>query len=257
MTITAVAETINAQSAPVMNFDRRLEWGKAFAAMRRLIADKEDTAQVFEIMRALTGRSVAWGYGRLLREPQGGRMAFERVELADRLSDDVWLDSFADGTVGAAYRHFVRSENLSAQGLVLESRRTRPEIDAPHPMAWYSRRLRDIHDIWHVLTGYGRDALGEACVVSFSYPQTRSFGFGFIGWGAARAIQKENRSVPARRAVLEAYRNGRRARWLPGQDYEALFSEPLDAARARLNIARHVHYDAVPIGVRRALKLAA
>ena len=30
---------------------------RAFKAVRRLIADKEDTAQVFEIMRALSGRS--------------------------------------------------------------------------------------------------------------------------------------------------------------------------------------------------------
>jgi len=31
----------------------RLQWGAAFKALRRRFADKEDTAQVFEIMRAL------------------------------------------------------------------------------------------------------------------------------------------------------------------------------------------------------------
>ena len=36
----------------------RMEWGKAFNAFRKLMADKEDTAQVFEIMRALNGRAI-------------------------------------------------------------------------------------------------------------------------------------------------------------------------------------------------------
>ena len=50
----------------------RLQWGAALKALRRLLADKDDTVQVFEIMRALNGRSSAWGYHRLL-ETQIGR----------------------------------------------------------------------------------------------------------------------------------------------------------------------------------------
>ena len=33
-----------------------LQWGAALKALRRLLRDKEDTVQVFEIMRALNGR---------------------------------------------------------------------------------------------------------------------------------------------------------------------------------------------------------
>ena len=124
-------------------------------------------------------------------------------------------------------------------------------------MVWYSRRLRDAHDVWHVLTGYGTDALGEACVVAFSYAQTGNTGFAVIGWGAAREVQREKRSVPARKAVLQAWLNGRRARWLPALDHESLFAEPLEDARARLGLRRPTVYDAVPVEVRQALKLRA
>ena len=48
------------------------------------------------------------------------------------------------------------------------------------------------------------------------------------------------------KAVWQAYRNGRRAAWLPGQDFVTLLDEPLEAARARLNIARPTEYLAVP-----------
>lgn len=227
----------------------------AFLAFRKLARNKEDTSQVFEIMRALSGRSIGRGYNRMLRTLEGGRQAFLREELAHKLDDPVWLSQFAPGTVGAAYRVFREARGFTAEGLADEARKVAPLVDAQHPVIWYSRRIRDIHDIWHVLTGYGTDALGEACVVSFSYAQTRNLGFAFIGWGAAREIQREVRSVPARRAVWQAYRNGKAARWLPALDYEVLFGQPLEEVRARLNIRPADVYQAVPAEVRAGLKL--
>ena len=234
---------------------QRLEPIKAFRAFRKLVRNKEDTSQVFEIMRALSGRSIGRGYNRMLKTMEGGRQAFLREELAHRLDDPVWLARFEPGTVGAAYRDFREPRGFTAEGLADEARKVAPLVDAQHPVLWYSRRIRDVHDVWHVLTGYGTDALGEACVVSFSYAQTRNLGFAFIGWGAAREIQREARSIPARRAVWQAYRNGRAARWLPGLDYEALFAQPLEAVRARLNIRPATVYQAVPAEVRAGLKL--
>lgn len=227
----------------------------ALKAFRRLIRDKEDTVQVFRIMQALSGRSVSRGYQRMLSTMEGGRQAFLRPELAHKLDDPVWLARFQPGTVGATYRAFREARGFTADGLAEVEREVVPFIDAPHPVVWYSRRLRDIHDVWHVLTGYQTDALGEACVVAFSYGQTRNLGFAFIGWGAAREIQRENRSVPARGAVWQAWRNGRAARWLPALDYEALFAEPLETARIRLNIRPPTAYESVPTEVRSALKL--
>ena len=170
-------------AAPAMR-DRnafRLQPLRAAKALRKLIADKEDTAQVFEIMRALSGDTIVRGYKRLLSTPQGGRIAYQREEFCERLSDTTWLNTFGPGTVGEAYRNFIAPRGLSAEGLAEESRKTAEgEIDAPHPFAWYGRRMRDVHDVWHVLTGYSTDGLGEACVVAFSYSQTRSLGFALI-----------------------------------------------------------------------------
>ena len=127
----------------------RMEWGKAFAAFRKLMADKEDTVQVFEIMRALAGKSTPDGYRKLIATPKGGRIAYDRVELAERLMDRKWLASFAPGTVGATYAEFTARENLSAEGLAEESRKgiEAQAIDMRHPEAWYGRRIRDVHDL--------------------------------------------------------------------------------------------------------------
>src|SRR5271170_2105081 len=111
----AMTEALTSSSAELVR--PRRQWGAAVKALRRLLSDKEDTGQVFEIMAALNGDSTARNYQRLLQTPGGGRLAWEHVELAPRLMDAAWLDGFADGTVGAAYRHFVRSENIPAEGL--------------------------------------------------------------------------------------------------------------------------------------------
>src|SRR5258708_20372516 len=93
----------------------KLDWMHALKSLRRLLNDKEDTGQVFEIMRALNGASTANGYRRLLTTPQGGRIAYKRQEFSRLLMDDAWLDRLPEGTVGAAYPPVLPSHQLSAE----------------------------------------------------------------------------------------------------------------------------------------------
>ncbi len=242
------AMTAPAASQETLTPPRR-EWGAALKALKRLLSDKEDTGRVFEIMRALNGDSTARNYARLLGTASGGRIAYERVELAPRLMDDAWLDGFAAGTVGAAYRDFIRSENISAEGLAEISRQRRARVDEAHPYAWYGRRTRDSHDLWHILSGYHRDGLGEACLVAFSFAQTRALGWALIALGAGLRALKAGRRMHAH-AIWQGYQRGKAARWLPGEDYLALMAESLETARRRLNIGPATIYDAIPPGLR-------
>ena len=224
----------------------RHDWGRAVRALQRLFADKEDTSQVFAIMWALNGRAHAEDYARLLSTPDGGRIAYERVEFAGRLMDEAWVASFPAGSVGAAYRDFITAQHFTPQGMIDESHKGIPdeELDARHPYAWWFRRMRDVHDVWHVLTGYGRDALGEICMVAFSYQETRGPGWALIAVGGLVRCHGPARWA-ARRAIIEARGRARRAAWLPALDYERLMFEPLGAARARLGLTPPRAYEAV------------
>lgn len=220
------------------------EWGIAFRALRRLLANGDDTVQVFRIMRALNGDTSHRNYRRLIASTEGGRLAYERVELAPRFCDRAWIDSFPHGSVGAAYRAFLDRTGYSADGLAeLSVAETEIPANVEHPYAWFGRRERDVHDIWHVLTGYEADEpLGEACLVAFSYAQTGGLGWAFIGAGAAVKSLRITRDTAFARAVREGWRHGKRAAWLHGEDYQALMRESLEAARARLKIAEPVRY---------------
>ncbi len=221
----------------------RRDWRTAFDAIGKLMANGDDTPQVFRLMRALNVGNAAKNYARLLATEQGGRIAYDRVELAARFSDPAFVAGLSPGTVGAAYRDFLQATGYSADGLVAVSRFD-PALDAmAHPYAWFGRRVRDCHDIWHVLTGYKADeSLGEASLAAFSYAQVGGLGWAFIGAAAAAKSVKVTGGTLFAKAVWEGYRNGRRAQWISGEDYLQLLDEPLDAARARLGICEPVAY---------------
>jgi len=234
---------MNRTPAPADPYRRDLP--AALRALRKLLHDGDDTTQVFLIMRALNGPAVRHRLARLLATPGGPAQIDKRVELADRLSDPAFVAAFAPGTVGATYRDFLRDTGYSAAGLAEVSkvdREPRVEEDA---CAWLGRRTRDVHDIWHVLTGYKADeSLGEASLVAFSYAQAGGLGWAFIAAATALKSLRVTRGSAFARAVWEGYRNGRKARWLLAEDYESLLHEPLDAARRRLGIVEPKAYRA-------------
>jgi ubiquinone biosynthesis protein COQ4 len=220
----------------------RRDWRTAFDAIRKLLANGDDTTQVFRIMKALNTGNSERNYARLIATEEGGRLAYDRVELTRRFGDKDWVAQFAPGTVGAAYREFLEATGYSADGLAEVSKVIR-EDELPHPYGWFGRRVRDTHDIWHVLTGYKADeSLGEACLVAFSYAQVGGLGWAWIAGAASLKSLKVTGNRLFSKAVWEGYAHGRKAKWLPGEDYEALMAEPIDAARKRLGIAEPVAY---------------
>ena len=207
----------------------------ALRAMRNLLRDKEDTRQVFILMQALRGKTSLRQLARFRRSKTGEAVLRERRRLLDRLTDRAALAALPAGTLGRAYHDFMARENLSAQGLV-EASGIEASPQAQDDMILFRERNREMHDLLHIVAGFGRDPLGEACVVAFSYAQTRQRGFAVIAFFAALKIARELPAQPVRRAVFEAYRQGRAADWLIGADWEALLSRPLDAIRAEFGV---------------------
>jgi len=68
-----------------------------------------------------------------------------------------------------------------------------------------------MHDLWHVATGYGRDLVGEASLLAFSYAQTRNRGVGLIV--AVAGLRASGDFAFARPMIVEGYRRGKRAQW--------------------------------------------
>jgi ubiquinone biosynthesis protein COQ4 len=223
--------------------DTRLHPVTAFRAVRRLMGNPGDTTQVFVILRAMRGTSAARAYRRFRDSPTGVRILAERRDLLEALGD-TRLAPLPEGTLGYAYRGFMRAENLSAMGLI-EAAESVDDEGWPPEAERLRARMRVMHDLTHVVTGYGRDPFGELCLLAFMQAQMRHLSMAMIvGMGLLRVLRERQRG-PALAAVLEAWRHGRRAHWLAGEDWESLLLQPLDSVRRTLRIAPPAHYAAL------------
>ena len=228
---------------PLVAPERRTSGVRPLKVLRhfgKLVEDKEDTEQVFHIIEAAKGKrshTQAWDF---VRSEQGQRFLHDGVNIPALLDDHArWADC-GPNSVAANYIAFMKREGLSAAGLVAESHKWAPPESRPRDLTqWYFDRQRDTHDLFHVLTGYGRDALGEACLLGFTYEQNFNRGIQFIAYAGARQIKKvTGTKAPIFGSIKEGRRLGRAAAKISHQDIASLMREDIGEARARLNIGK-------------------
>jgi ubiquinone biosynthesis protein COQ4 len=216
---------------------------RAVRSFQALIKDKEDTSLVFKIFESLPSSSFMDRVSDLSLSPQGEMLRATEPRLPDILDDHAALRRTPKGSLAHAYCDFMEAEGLTAAGLVAESERLgRPKY--PDLVEWFINRSRDTHDLFHVLTGYGRDALGEQCVLLFTHGQSPSQGHLLIGYAGAANIRKmvKGSAAPVFGAVREAHRTGKGAPQLMAQPIRELLARPLDDVRAELRIPQPVLY---------------
>ena len=222
---------------------RRLRPLDAWRAIRALLRDPDDTRQVFKIVDALSGNAGARIFRRFQSTLTGTRILEERRDLLQTLCQREALAALPPGSLGRSYLDFVTKEQITADGLVAASQEAREQVEAlGEDYRRTMERLRDMHDLWHVVAGYGRDLVGEASLLAFTFAQTWNPGVGFI---VAVAYLRLGDAPGARELLREAFRRGQRAAWLPGEDWEALLARPLEEVRARLGLGTPPRYTAV------------
>lgn len=209
---------------------------KAWRAMSALLANPDATGEVFKIIEALKGGSLARAVARMKASESGRALLAEKPRLLAALSDRSALGAMPEGSLGRAYLAFVESESLSADGLVSASEEAPRGDYLDADERWMGERLRDIHDLQHVLSGYGRDELGELCLLSFMTTQTYNRGISFIVFIGRRKFRRSLPDLPIDACVDEGRRIAEATAWLPAIRWEDRLAEPLAALRAELGL---------------------
>ncbi len=224
---------------PLPRYSRRRAW-KNF---RLLIKDKEDTSLVFKIYESLPSATFLQRVRDLTLSDYGEALRRSEPRLPDILDDHASLRRTLRGSLAHAYCDFMEAEGLSAAGLVAEAEKL-GRTKYPDLVQWFMERSRDTHDLFHVLTGYGRDALGEQCVLLFTHGQAPSHGHLLIGYAGAANIKLmvKGSKAPVFAAVSEAKRSGKRAEKLIAQPIRELLAMPIADVRARLKIGQARRY---------------
>jgi ubiquinone biosynthesis protein COQ4 len=236
---------------------RRVEWRRGLAALRELLADPEKTDKAFEVFQFLDGDSEEQTFQRFLAAPDGPRLAAARPSLVAHLCDRAALAALRPGSFGRAYLDYLERTGFDPAGLVklkvdlIEKGKREGEVipDLDVTREWFRDRTILMHDLWHVLTGYGTDPLGEGALLYFTHAQAGGRANTiFICGIAARTVQAgELRYLPY---LAEAWRRGRRASWLAGLPYEELLPLPLEEVQrgARIPAAAVAHRGGIRAG---------
>jgi len=226
------------------------DWRRAWNGLKAVIDDPKRTDVVFEIIDGLAGASFEKSFQRFVADPRGQRLLRDRPDLLAALSDRDALRRLPAGSFGRAYVDFMEGGGLTPDGLVeadaaaMEKMKREPVEDPDRH--YVGDRMRDMHDLWHVLTGYGMDEAGESANLAFSVAQVPNLGMGMLVFAAAVIGPKDWRFTWPRYLVA-AWRRGRATPFLGVAPYEELLPMPLDQVRTRLGIpaADDVH----PMGI--------
>ena len=217
---------------------------QAGLAISRLLRDPDDTGQVFKVLEALRGDSLSRALRRMRADERGQRLLEEQPNIVNALNDREALSALPEGSIGRAYYDFVHAEGLSADGLIASSHEAPRFEKIGQDQRWLGDRLRDIHDLQHVMTGYGRDTLGELCLLSFMTTQVPSRGIDFIIFMGRTKGQKEQPELNLKELIGEGRQIGEAADWMLFTRWEDRLHEPLEQVREELGFMPPTKYRA-------------
>jgi ubiquinone biosynthesis protein COQ4 len=240
---------------------RPIQWRLAFRALLALASDTRRTDHVFTIISALSGNTLERTYQAFKRTAHGRRMLRERPDLSAVLADHDRLRAMPEGSLGRAYLMFMTRGRLTANGL-MEAQEAgidpNARLDLDPDRRYVADRLRDMHDLWHVLTEYGPDDTGEIANLWFSVGQFGNPGMAFIAFFGMLDGKLDAR-LTWPRYCFRAYVRGRRAARLVSEPLEEMLALPIEDVRRQLRIlpTERIHPEGIREGYRRDRQLGA
>src|SRR5262249_27777295 len=134
-------------------------------------------------------------------------------------------------TLGGAYARHMKENDLRPDYY--------PEEAPRHRMHFLRLRVRQTHDVWHIITGFGTDELGEVGIQRFYLAQFPNGQAAIIcGVALLKSVLRGRFGELERHvdAFCEGYSCGRRAKSLLAVKWEELWGESVDSLRRRYGV---------------------
>lgn len=214
-------------------------WRRFFQCWKGFVFTNRYYSHVYEAFLSLAAPSAARQFYQTKAHPNGRKLFEEKPDLLALLCDDDYLASLPVGSVGHAYRSYMRANDLDP-GVYDEAKIFRPIAQRNNwseDFYWLMRRTTTLHDFSHVMGGYPTDVAGEVINIGFQCGQIEPAGpLEKVGYLLAAIVP----GAPLRfklRAYRAAVERGRRADLLAAAPWEDLLDKPMDEAREFLGIA--------------------
>jgi ubiquinone biosynthesis protein COQ4 len=216
----------------VLSLSRPARLRRAFTALARVVANPDATDQVLVFSTAINAGSMPARIEQFFADPAGQRLFAERRAIDSRTDLDA-LAALPPGTLGHEYVRFLRTHGLTPD--VFDGS---PADLSDERIAYVVQRMRQTHDLWHVVTGHETTPPGEIALQAFTYAQVRAPSSLILAVvGTLRGMRAERVAVGD---VVAAYRAGASANRFVTFPWEDHWATPLADVRALLGLAAPV-----------------
>jgi ubiquinone biosynthesis protein COQ4 len=206
-----------------------VRWRRALVALARVMANPEETDQVLVFSSYINAGGTGERLHFFFDDPRGQRLYAEKRALDSHTIDLDALAKLPAGTLGHTYATFMKSHGLTPD--VFDG--SPEEIRDPRA-AYVIQRMRQTHDLWHVVTNAETDPAGEVALQAFTYAQVHAPSAGILAaLGTLRTLRHSRAIV---RDVRELLRLGRAADKLPVFPWEDHWATPVTEVRRLLGL---------------------
>jgi ubiquinone biosynthesis protein COQ4 len=217
-----ISRDIDALPAPV-------RWRRALQALGRVLTNPTETEQVLVFSSYINAGTNKKRLTFFFDDPSGKRLYEEQRALDSHTIDLDALAKLPEDTLGYAYAKFMRLHRLTPD--VFDG--TPVEISDPR-RAYVIQRMRQTHDLWHVVTNAETDPAGEVALQAFTFAQVGAPSAGILAaLGTLKALRYTRAIL---RDVATLYRRGVKAQQLAVFPWEDHWATPLAEVRKLLGL---------------------
>ncbi len=194
-----------------------------------MLRDPDHTESVFDIEDGLRDIEATWLAMEHVRGDRGVARMIEERYLAP-LPDVRALSGYPVRSLGHAFAHHLIDHSFDPDYY--------RKIDIKNDVDYVLMRMRQTHDIWHVVTGIGTDPVGELGLKAFELAQThRPMAAVITTGGVLRYLLKDPDDLgQVLDGIAHGYRLGTEAKPFLAQKWEEGWDRPLAEWRTELNV---------------------
>ena len=214
-----------------INIKERLASLKEVAALAEFLREPDQLDSIFKLAQNMKQSDLAsYMHDVLMADASMREMIAERWQPTHYSLQE--LQNLPEGTLGNAYANQLLALNLSPDDLL-------PKGEIKTDLDYIQLRLRQTHDIMHVITGFKTNAAGEIGLQAFNLAQIKSPVSALIIFGGILSglKRKSNSSLDDLLIALsKGFRMGEEAVTLQTQKLEAEWGTNLEELRKRYRV---------------------
>ena len=194
-----------------------------------LIRDPNQTDSVFDIVEGMRNTDASkFALLHIKSDPQVEAIIKERY--VPDIPNVEELIKFPHKSLGHTYASYIKESNFQADFY--------RQIKVEDDISYILLRMRQSHDIWHIVTDFKTDSIGELGLQAFSLAQTRlPLPVILLSGGLLKTLLQSPATLgDLLEKIAIGYRMGAKAKPLLAQKWEENWNKSIDDIRNELNI---------------------